>query len=306
MRELLAERGVSDRALAARTFYAKSCLNDLAHGRKLPTAEIAERVDEALGAGGEPAAMVSSGGTDDSMQRRTLVAALAGLGLAPVVERVAITRLMATAADRQPGRATVDDWHEVVWEYGFTYLTAPRRELLDDLAVDLSAVMALLATTSETASVTGLSEAAGRLAGLIAMVCTDLGYGREARRSWQVARRLADDSGSMSTRTWVRGNEAVLGLYAPRPLPVVRDLADRGLGLAGDATLAAPRRWRLEPEADSDRKLTNCSGRSDKYASDQESVAAGAGRAPRTSAPGIAPVGSPDSNVTCPVWTVYR
>jgi transcriptional regulator with XRE-family HTH domain len=237
MRELLAERGISYRALAARTFYAKSYLNDLAHGRKLPTAEIAERVDEALDAGGELAAMVSSGGTDDSVQRRTLVAALAGLGLAPVVERAAIARLMATAADRQPGRATVDDWHEVAWEYGFTYLTAPRRELLDDLAADLAAVVALLGTTTETASVCGLSEAAGRLAGLIAMVCTDLGYGREARRSWLVARRLADDSGSMSTRTWVRGNEAVLGLYAQRPLPVVLELADRGLELAGDANV---------------------------------------------------------------------
>jgi transcriptional regulator with XRE-family HTH domain len=164
-RELLAEQGISYRALAARTFYAKSYLNELARGRKQPTAETAERVDEALGADGELTAMVASGVPDDGLERRVLIAALAGLGLAPAVERAAIARLMTTAADRQPGRATVDDWHEAVWGYGFTYLTAPRRELLDDLVADLAAVVALLGTTSETASVCGLSEAAGRLGG---------------------------------------------------------------------------------------------------------------------------------------------
>ncbi|MBB5826485.1 helix-turn-helix domain-containing protein [Micromonospora carbonacea] len=53
LRELLRERGVSFRALAARTYYGKSYLHDLAHGRKPPTPEVAARLDDALAAGGE-------------------------------------------------------------------------------------------------------------------------------------------------------------------------------------------------------------------------------------------------------------
>lgn len=57
LRELLRDRGVSYRALAARTYYGKSYLHDLAHGRKPPTPETAERLDAALDAGGELAAL---------------------------------------------------------------------------------------------------------------------------------------------------------------------------------------------------------------------------------------------------------
>jgi tetratricopeptide (TPR) repeat protein len=52
MRELLAERGISYRALAARTFYGKSYLHELAAGRKVPPYHTALRIDEALGAEG--------------------------------------------------------------------------------------------------------------------------------------------------------------------------------------------------------------------------------------------------------------
>ena len=52
MRELLAENGVSYRALAGRTFYCKSYLHDLAVGRRAPTREAAQAVDDALDAGG--------------------------------------------------------------------------------------------------------------------------------------------------------------------------------------------------------------------------------------------------------------
>lgn len=59
MRQLLEARGVSYRTLAARTFHAKSYLHDLATGRKTPTADAAQRIDDALGAGGQLAEMVT-------------------------------------------------------------------------------------------------------------------------------------------------------------------------------------------------------------------------------------------------------
>ena len=52
MRELLADREVSYRALAARTYYSRGHLHDIATGRKSPTVEAARRIDEALQANG--------------------------------------------------------------------------------------------------------------------------------------------------------------------------------------------------------------------------------------------------------------
>jgi hypothetical protein len=106
--------------------------------------------------------------------------------------------------------------------------------MLSDLAADLVAITAVMRRTDGPAQ-QGLGEAAGRIAGLMAMVCTDLGYGREARQTWRTARRLTDGSGSLSARLWVRGNEAVLGLYARRPVDFVLGLAAQGLELADGA-----------------------------------------------------------------------
>ncbi|MEV0719587.1 helix-turn-helix domain-containing protein [Asanoa sp. NPDC050611] len=52
LRRLRVERGLSLRALGAATHRAKSHLHDLETGRKTPTAEVAEHLDRALGAGG--------------------------------------------------------------------------------------------------------------------------------------------------------------------------------------------------------------------------------------------------------------
>ncbi|MEV4387259.1 helix-turn-helix transcriptional regulator [Micromonospora sp. NPDC049580] len=52
LRSLIKSRGLSYRVLAARTYYSKSYLHDLAWGRKAPTLNAAQRLDTALKAGG--------------------------------------------------------------------------------------------------------------------------------------------------------------------------------------------------------------------------------------------------------------
>src|SRR5690242_12987125 len=59
LRVAIAESGASYRALAARTFYSRGYLHDLATGRKIPTQAVARRIDEALGLRGVLAALVS-------------------------------------------------------------------------------------------------------------------------------------------------------------------------------------------------------------------------------------------------------
>jgi hypothetical protein len=233
MRELMREHGASYRSLAATTYHAKSYLHAIATGAKTPTTEVAQRVDDALNAGGELVSYVREEAGD--VQRRMMITAIAGLGLGQAADRLAIGRLIGSVAERATadaqsgGDGTADDWHEAVQEYGHAYRTAPRADLLADLLADLSDVVALTSRTRTGRTVARLNEAGAYLASLAAMVCTDLAYAREARHSWRVARRLAEASGSVEARLWVAGQEAVLGPYARRPLPVVLDLVDRGL-----------------------------------------------------------------------------
>src|SRR5689334_1971506 len=60
LHELIEQRQASYRALAARVHYGKTHVHDLATGRKAPTADIAQRLDEALGAHGELVALATS------------------------------------------------------------------------------------------------------------------------------------------------------------------------------------------------------------------------------------------------------
>lgn len=59
LRDLLAEAGISYRALAAKTFYGKSYLHELAAGKKAPTIEVARRIDDALDADGRLVELVA-------------------------------------------------------------------------------------------------------------------------------------------------------------------------------------------------------------------------------------------------------
>ncbi len=122
------------------------------------------------------------------------------------------------------GRTDVDavsEWEEVAtWEYGYRYLISPREELLADLVVDLTRLDALIRAGLNDAVARQLSDAGARLATLLTMTCIDLNRIGESRQAWRLARRLGDASGSAPTQQWVRGQEALLGLYAARPLPV--------------------------------------------------------------------------------------
>ncbi|GAB3151572.1 hypothetical protein GCM10027290_41090 [Micromonospora sonneratiae] len=73
MRQLRAERGLSIRALAKLTFHAKTYIHELETGRKQPTPQVAQRIDDALDAGGVLTMLAAS--QPDGVRRRDLVAA---------------------------------------------------------------------------------------------------------------------------------------------------------------------------------------------------------------------------------------
>ncbi len=177
-------------------------------------------------------------GMIDQMERRTMIMALAALGVGQTLDSGTVWELLGETTEAQSNVNHVEDWQEAAWEYGHAFLSVPRRELVTDLGADLVAVRMVLSRLSDPVQKRGLNEAAARLAGLMAMACTDLGYAREARHLWRMGRRLADASAAPEVQLWVRGHEAVLGIYQGRPLPVVLDLADRGLTIASPTPTA--------------------------------------------------------------------
>lgn len=67
LHQLIQQSGLSYRALAARTYFAKSYLHDLATGRKAPSLQTARRLDEALRADGELIALATSTSAADEL-----------------------------------------------------------------------------------------------------------------------------------------------------------------------------------------------------------------------------------------------
>ncbi|MBB5874654.1 hypothetical protein F4553_008088 [Allocatelliglobosispora scoriae] len=170
----------------------------------------------------------------EEMLRRTVITALATVVTGQASE--GITALTVDGGGlRSP--AAVDGWHEAVWEYGYAYFTTPRQDLLLDLVGDFTTIIDQMRRSS-AADRRQLAGPAAHLGALTAKACTDLGYARESRHAWRHARRLADESGDESIRSWVRGHESVGGLYQNRPLPVVLELALRGLATTPDSPTA--------------------------------------------------------------------
>jgi hypothetical protein len=228
---------MSTRGLAARVGYARSYLHDLESGRKRGSRAVVQRLDDALAAEGEllriwladaDLSPTAAGlGHTGSVQRRTLIARAATIVAA---ESAAgwLPAVIAALTDRGRAYTSPAGWDELVWEYGFAYLSSSRAALVADLTADLAALLKQV-DVADGRQRYSLCASGGRLATLLAMACDDLGDGYEARSGWRLARSLADASQSPETQAWVRGQEATLGLYSNRPLTVILGLTERGL-----------------------------------------------------------------------------
>jgi len=170
----------------------------------------------------------------EPVQRRAVVVLLAGLAAGQIVDRASLAQLVAGSALVDPGTSLADHWRSVASEYGHSYLTSPRQQTMRDLAMDL-AILELTPprAMSETTKL-ALHEAGARISALLAMACTDLGYGLEARHAWLLARRLSDASENADVQLWVRGQEALLGIYSGRPLSIIERLTVNSLKSAVD------------------------------------------------------------------------
>jgi hypothetical protein len=171
-------------------------------------------------------------GENDDMNRRQLLVDLAVLGLAASLAGVEAVRQglgAAVAGDRHA--ADLDEWEKIVHEYARSYYLTPTDRLLRDLTADLSVLQSRLGGTEGTFQ-RGLARAGGQLAAISAVAWADAGDTARAGRWWRTARQLADASGDIEARTWVRGWEVANGLYEQRPVSVILDRAAEATSIA--------------------------------------------------------------------------
>jgi len=263
-------RQLSVRGLAARAHYGKSHISELENGRAARP-EVAQHLDELLQAGGELIALAAAGQqrlsdtTDsrhqfyadlatqllvghegwNSMQRRTFVlgvSGMAGYGLAaPALALETARHGLTLALAQQRADVAVDEWQEIVTEYGYSYQIATPAELLDSLIVDVLGIQYAIQSQDSETTARELRRPGALLAALMAMTVANLGQMRAAERWWRSARRIAHQSGDVETITWVRGREVVRALYEQRPLGMIlRLIADAQTHAAGAPRKALP------------------------------------------------------------------
>jgi tetratricopeptide (TPR) repeat protein len=177
LRVAIAESGASYRALAARTFYSRGYLHDLATGRKTPTQAVARRIDEALGLRGVLAALVSVNDFDAGELAR----------------RVAASDVSDETLERL--EAAVDDL-----AVAYT-LTAPV-DLLPQVLEHLRYVRRLVDARSTLAQRRRLIVAGGWLALLAATVHIDLRHRTHGATHLATARQMADQAEHHEIVAW--------------------------------------------------------------------------------------------------------
>lgn len=186
LRRLRADRGLSLRELARRAVHGKSYIQELESGRKLPSVEVAERLDDALGTGGTLAAMVhpptAGSGVDDE---------LAALDLC---HRVSASDVSAETLDRLD--LAVDD-------LAVAYTRVPPDQLVPRVRQHLGYVRRLLDGRTTLAQHRRLLVTGGWLSLLAATVHIDLRHRGAAEANLAAAAQLGEHAGHDEIAAWV-------------------------------------------------------------------------------------------------------
>jgi transcriptional regulator with XRE-family HTH domain len=259
------KRGLSLRRLADLAHYSKSQISDLERSVRAPRPDMADHLDRVLEAEGElralaelmppPSAepplldahsytelaihLLAAEGDADMIDRRRFLG-IGGMGsvgaLAPNLAMEATRHGLSLSLAEQRATTAVDEWREIVWEYGYSYISSPPQEVLQSLMVDMLGLQVALERDNRSAYLNELRQYGATLASLMAMTIANVGDIGHARRWWRTARQLAEQSGDASTILWIRGREVVRALYESRPTPVILRMIEEAETFANGAS----------------------------------------------------------------------
>lgn len=160
------------------------------------------------------------------IDRRTLLEA-AGLALPIADAETTRHGLLRAMGDT---RATIDEWQTLVRNRWSPFNGSPAERFFR-LVTDMAALREAFEHERSETGQNELRMVGAALATLTALVVADLGD-LPACRGWvRTARHLADASGDLHTRLWVRGKEVVMGLYQDRPVHELLHLAEESVAI---------------------------------------------------------------------------
>lgn len=199
VRALRAERGWSLGELAAAVPCDKGHLSRVETGARRPTAELARRIDDVLGARGDivAASHLDVVAADDPKPWET----------AELLRRV-------QANDAAP--ATIESLHATVFELCCQYATAPAAELRVEAHGWMREVTRMLYRPTSLAAHRELLTAAGWLALLVGCVEYDMGMRAGAESTRTAARQLGEEAGHPEIVGWAHEMGAWFALTQSR------------------------------------------------------------------------------------------
>ncbi|GAA2327644.1 helix-turn-helix transcriptional regulator [Dactylosporangium salmoneum] len=191
LRELIEQRRTSYRALAARVHHGKTHVHDLATGRKAPTVDLAQRLDDALDAGGELVALAGS-------TSRPAAAAAAG-DVDAEIEALELARRVEVS-DVSDG--TLDRLERVADRMAMAYAGTAPAELLPRVRRHIAYVTHLTDARMTLAQRRRLLIAGGWLSLLAATLHVDLRQVDAAEAWLATAEQMAGHAGHDEIRAW--------------------------------------------------------------------------------------------------------
>lgn len=159
----------------------------------------------------------------DDMDRRQLIRSVAlysGLGaFAPILQTLRASRIRANALlDTQlTGLSSIEDWEQIVHDYGYRRLDTPLQLLLLQMVADFDELQQVLARRQPLEFQRRLYRVAAQLAVLIGVQLNDTAdHARETHGWFHTARLAADETGDRHLRAWVIAKEGMTYLWYGR------------------------------------------------------------------------------------------
>lgn len=157
------------------------------------------------------------------MERRDVIRRLlatAGFGIStPALQALDQTRdHMAELFQRRAAlESTIDWWEAQVARHGSAYRAIPATQLLGAAVLDFDDIQQVLEIRQNLDNQRRLTWATARLAGLIGVLCIDLGEPGQASRWFHVGHIAAQEINDRTLQAWLRTREALVSLYYSSP-----------------------------------------------------------------------------------------
>ncbi|MEU9891090.1 helix-turn-helix transcriptional regulator [Sphaerisporangium sp. NPDC051011] len=242
---LLRNMSLEDLAPIALTDFSN--LAKIERAERQPSADVVERLDEALEAGGfllalyaaavdKPSSTAIPAGRPqwdaeamDQLRRRLL----SGIAAAGAVSALSVSdglEHLRVLLDQSVGRPGVATWEETAWEYSYMVFSPEMGDFIRDLSVDLLALQNSMTTmrTSETSRWLRVNTS---MMMLMAYALGCAGQSRESRHWWKSAQRAAQQTGDRELLALVYAREAVQALHEGRPVQLVLSRTTAALDL---------------------------------------------------------------------------